>query len=42
MRQTDNYVLISLVLALVVAMKLAPAFVPMLLVTLVRYRKAAK
>ena len=42
MRQIDSRVLIGLVLALVVAIKLAPAFVPMLLVTLVRYRKAAK
>jgi hypothetical protein len=42
MHWVDRGVLICLVLANLVAIKFAPVFVPGLLVTLVRYRKASK
>jgi hypothetical protein len=42
MHRVDNAVLICLVLTNLVAMKFAPAFVPGLLIALVRYRKASK
>jgi len=42
MHRVDNTILICLVLTNLVAMKFAPAFVPWLLITLVRYRKASK
>jgi hypothetical protein len=42
MHQRDGLVVMILVLASVIAIKLAPAVVVALLVTLVRYRRAAR
>lgn len=42
MHRTDSVVLVSLVLATVAVLKLAPTAVPVLLVALVRYRRAVR
>ena len=42
MHLVDNAILICLVLTSLVAMKVAPVFVPGLLIALVSYRKASK
>jgi hypothetical protein len=40
MSQADSCVVLSLVIAIATAMTCMPAFVPVLLIALVRYRKA--